>query len=291
VIYAFIAEHRHYPVVKWAVFFEVSTSGYYAWRSTRVLREARRENQRAHIRRIFNDSNGTYGADRICGQLRRDGCTAGYRRVKRMMQEEGLHSLHLRYRRSLTDSRKARGAGYPNLLRGRPVVMPFQALSSDISYIPTGEGFEYLCTIRDIVSGVVLAYKMSERMTHTLVLDTITSLQRKWQLPPGTIFHSDRGSQYTATEVMKKIHGLGFRQSFSRVGKPGDNSWSESFFATLKKEAVHGVYFDSRSAARSAMFSFIDAFYNSSRIQKGLGYLAPIPWLFRWANAPLLLTA
>ena len=208
-----------------------------------------------------------------------------------MMQEEGLHSIHLRYRRNLTDSRKARGTAYPNLLRGKSVVMPFQALSSDISYISTGEGFDYLCTIRDIVSGVVLAYKMSERMTHTLVLDTITSLQRKWQLPPGTIFHSDRGSQYTATEVTKKINALGFRQSFSRVGKPGDNSWSESFFAILKKEAVHGIFFDSRIAARNAMFSFIEAFYNTSRIQKGLGYLAPLPWLSHWADAPLRLTA
>lgn len=283
-IYAFIAERAQYPVVKWADFFEVSTSGYYAWRSSRAERDACEECYRECIRKIFADSNGTYGADRICGHLRQAGHTASYGRVKRIMREEGLRSIHLRYQRSLTDSRKARGAGYPNLLRGRSVVMPFQALSSDISYIPTGEGFEYLCTIRDVVSGVVLAHKMSERMTQALVLDTITSLQSKWRLPPGTIFHSDRGSQYTATDVMKKIAGLGFRQSFSRVGKPGDNPWSESFFSILKKEAVHGIYFTTRFAARNAIFSFIDAFYNSTRIQKGLGYLAPLQWLNRWAE-------
>lgn len=218
-IFAFIAEHTQYPVVKWADFFGVSTSGYYAWRSGRQERATREERYRERIRSIFAGSNATYGADRICGQLRQDGQSASYGRVKRIMQEEGLYSVHLRYQRSLTDSRKARGSGFPNLLRGRTVVMPFQALSSDISYIPTDEGFDYLCTIRDVVSGLVLAHKTSERMTQTLVLDTITSLQRRWRLPPGTIFHSDRGSQYTATEVMKRLSALGFRQSFSRVGK------------------------------------------------------------------------
>ena len=292
-IYGFILEHTEYPVVKWASFFEVSTSGYYTWRKERLAREAREQARRQRIRAIFNESGGTYGADRICGQLRRDGHTASYKRVKRTMMQEGLHSIHLRCQRSLTDSRKARGDDYPNLLRDRPVVVPFQALSSDISYIPTAEGFDYLCTIRDIASGVVLAYKQADRMTHTLVLDTIDILHKRWHLHlnAGTIFHSDRGSQYTASEVTKRLAALGLRQSFSRVGKPGDNPWSESFFSILKKEAVHHVRFSSRQEARDAMFVFIDGFYNTRRIQKGLGYLPPLLWFRLWANRPLSLTA
>ena len=222
-ICAFVFEHTEYPVVKWAGFFEVSTSGYYAWLRERAYRYARNEVRRQLIRDIFDESHGTYGADRICGQLRRDGHTASFGRVKRIMQEEGMHSIHLRCQRSLTDSRKARGDGYPNILRHKPLVAPFQPLSSDISYIPTAEDFDYLCTIRDIVSGVVLAHKQSSRMTHALVLDTIDILQKRWRFQPGAIFHSDRGCQYTASEVVKCLTALGFRQSFSRVGKPGDN--------------------------------------------------------------------
>jgi len=291
VIYAFIAEHSEHPVVKWAAFFEVSTSGYYTWRSERTARQAHDLADRQRIRAIFEHSRGTYGVDRICGKLRKDGYTASYDRIQRVMREEGLRSIHLRCQRSLTDSRKARGDEYPNLLRNKPLVTPFQALSSDISYIPTAEGFEYLCTVRDIVSGVVLAHKMSERMTQTLVLDTIRILQKRWHLPPGTIFHSDRGSQYTAMEVSRYLTRLGFRQSFSRVGKPGDNPWSESFFSILKKEAVHHVQFTSRLQARDAMFAFIDGFYNTRRIQKGLGYLAPLQWLRFWIGGPFRLTA
>ena len=290
-IFGFISEHTEHPVVKWAAYFEVSTSGYYKWQTGREHRIQRDESERSRIRKIFQESNGTYGAERICGKLRRDGYTASFKRVKRMMNLDGLHSVH-RYRsRSLTDSRKSRGDEYPNLLRRTKPVIPFQALSSDISYIPTEEGFEYLCTIRDIVSCNVLAYKISERMTQTLVLDTIDSLQKQWQLTPGTIFHSDRGSQYTAERVTQRLTGLGLCQSFSRVGKPGDNAWSESFFAILKKEAVHHVKFTTRLQARNAMFAFIDSFYNTRRIQKALGYLAPLQWLRLWFDFPLSLTA
>lgn len=286
-----MAEHTEHPVAKWAGYFEVSTSGYYIWKKERAGRQTRDAADRERIRAIFAESGGTYGSDRICGAQRRQGHTASYGKVKRIMEEEGLRSVHLRYRRSLTDSRKARGDGYPNLLRGATITGPFQALSSDISYIPTDEGFDYLCTIRDIASGVVLAEHMADRMTKELVLDTLRILQTRWRLPPGTIFHSDRGSQYTAAEVMAHLARLGFRQSFSRVGKPGDNAWSESFFSILKKEAVHPQKFATRMQARQSIFAFIEGFYNTRRIQKKLAYLAPLQWLDRWFNLTLPRTA
>ena len=135
-IYRFISEHTEYPVVKWAAYFEVSTSGYYKWQTEREHRTQRDENERNRIRKIFKESNGSYGAERICGNLRKDGYTASFKRVKRMMNLDGLHSVHQHQSRSLTNSRKSRGDEYPNLLRGTKPVVPFQALSSDISYIP-----------------------------------------------------------------------------------------------------------------------------------------------------------
>lgn len=290
-IYAFIEAHPEHPVVKWATHFEVSTSGYYTWRTERADRQARADTARQQIRDIFEESGGTYGADRICGELRKRGQRASFARVKRMMNEQGLRSVHLRYRRSLTDSRKARGDGYPNLLRNAPPMPPLGALSSDISYIPTDEGFDYLCTIRDIRSGIVLAYKQSERMTQALVIDTLAILKRRWNIPKGAIFHSDRGSQYTAHEVMNCLAGMGLRQSFSRVGMPGDNPWSESFFSILKKEAVHPVSFHTRQEARVAIFAYVDGFYNTRRIQKRLGYLPPIQWLDTYLDTALPATA
>ena len=101
--------------------------------------------------------------------------------------------------------------------------------------IKTGEGFEYLCKIKDVVSGVVLGESMMEHMKAELVVQAIRNTMKRWQLAEGTIFHNDRGSQYTSSVVMKLLKQYGIRQSFSRVGKPGDNAWSESFFANFKK--------------------------------------------------------
>jgi putative transposase len=199
------------------------------------------------------------------------------------MEDMGLKSIHMRRRqRSLTDSRKSRGEGYASLVRGSAIEKPFQVLSSDISYIRTKEGFDYLCQVKDVVSGVVLGESMSERMKAELVMDTIRKVVMRWKLPPGCIFHSDRGSQYTSAAVRGLLTRYGLRQSFSRVGKPGDNAWSESFFANLKKESVHWIHFKTREEARQAMFAYIEGFYNTRRVQKRLGYLSPKQWLEKW---------
>jgi putative transposase len=279
VIYGFIEEQREYPVVKWASFFEVSTSGYYGWKQERTMRQECDALYRERIRSVFTQSGGTYGAERISAELRKKGYHAGYRKVKRMMNEMGLRSVHQRRVKSLTDSRRARGDEYVNLLKDKVITAPLTALSSDISYIPTDEGFLYLCQIKDIVSNVVLAEHMSDRMSRDLVLNTICSMHKRYHLSAGTIFHSDRGCQYTSNEVKALLSKLGYRQSYSRVGMPADNAWSESFFSILKKEAVFPVRFRTRDDARQAIFAYIEGFYNRRRIQKSLGFLTPLQWL------------
>jgi putative transposase len=266
-------------VVKWAKYFEVSTSGYYSWLRKRDERSRREDNYADEVEGIFMESRGTYGAERIGAALRLRGYPASFRKVKRIMRERNLQSVHVRKVKPLTDSRKARGDGFPNLLRGRKVTKPFEALSSDISYIQTDEGFDYLCQIRDICSGVILASQQHSRMSKELVLATIRAAHIRWHFPKGTIFHSDRGSQYTSKDVMNLFTVLGFRQSFSRVGMPGDNSWSESFFSILKKEAVYPFHFPTRESARQAIFFYIETFYNRYRIQKSLGWYSPLQWL------------
>ena len=273
-------ERKDYPVAEWAKFFEVSTSGYYTWKIQSAERKQREEQYRQSVKEVFESGEGTYGVDRVCGILRRNGGHASYQKVKECMDEMGLHSVHKRRRQhSLTDSRNAHGGEYKNLVRGMEITEPFQVVSSDISYIKTGEGFEYLCQIKDVRSGIVLAESMMEHMKADLVVETLRSAMMRWHFPEGTIFHSDRGSQYTSSALRKQLNRYGIRQSFSRIGMPGDNSWSESFFANLKKEVVHWQWFATRTQARQAVFAYIEGFYNTRRVQKRLGYLSPKQWL------------
>jgi putative transposase len=258
-------------------------SGYGAWRKNLPSGEGKAAALAERVCVIFDESKERYGAGRICGVIRRGGGKASFRKVRDMTDSLGLHSVHGRRRaRSLTDSAKSSGGGFPNLTRGMDIDAPFQALSSDISYVRTDEGFDYMCQIKDAASGVILAWDMRSRMKSALVGDTIAKAMENWDIPDGCIFHSGRGSQHTSAEVMALLKGKGFRQSFSRVGKPGDNAWSESFFANMKKEAVHWVHFASRSDARQAMFEYVDGFYNARRVQKRLGYLSPVDWLKKW---------
>jgi putative transposase len=281
--FAFIEEHPEYAVTKWAKMLKVSLSGYHTYRSRKEAKEKVEEAYRNKIKEHFEEGRRTYGVDRICGLLRKNGYKASYGRIKRLMDEMGFVSIHRRRRqRSLTDSRKARGNGYLNLTKGLKITEPFQVISSDISYIRTDEGFGYTCQIRDVVSNVVLAESMDDNMRSDLGADTIKQAMNRWHLPEGTIFHSDRGSQYTSEVVMSLLKKYGLEQSFSRIGMPGDNAWSESFFANLKKEQVHWWHFNTIGEARQVLFEYIEVFYNRQRVQKRLGYLSPIQWLKQW---------
>jgi putative transposase len=275
-IYEFIRGHREYTVAKWAAFFQVSRSGYYAYKARRESRESQQESLEAEIKRIFEQSGETYGPSRICGILRKGGRQASYRKVSGYMARIGLQSIHNRHKtRSLTDSSKARDTGYPNLLRGQTFQMPRMVVCSDITYLKSSEGWLYLCVVKDIVSGEILGESSSARMTKELVIQAFLNAQARYKLAEGTIFHSDRGSQYTSKEFKDTLKLYGLRQSYSRVGMPGDNAWAESFFATLKKECIHFRQFATRTALGEVVFAWIEGFYNSRRVQARLGYVSP----------------
>ena len=232
---------------------------------------------------MFEQGNGHYGAERICGIIRENKGHASFGVVKDIMEAHNLKSSHCRRRqRSLTNSRKARDERYKNLTAGLTIDRPFQVLSSDITYIRTGEGFDYLCQIRDVCTNTVLAQCQQERMTKDLVIRTVRAAKRRWQIPKGAILHSDRGSQYTAKAVIDLVTDYGWHPSFSRVGRPGDNAWSESFFSILKKEIIHWHFYPTRDAARQKIFEYIEVYYNWQRKQKRLGYLSPIQFLNKW---------
>lgn len=264
-------------MAKWAAFFQVSRSGYYAFMGRREERAEQEKKLKTEIKEIFEESEGTYGSDRICGVLRKRGRKASYRKISRCMAEMKLESVHNRNKksRSLTDSRKSRGEGYLNLTKGQAFERPYQAVCSDITYLKSGEGWEYLCVVKDIVSGEILGESIGERMKKELVIRAFLNAQARHKLELGVIFHADRGCQYTSKEFMETLKLYGIRQSFSRVGVPGDNAWAESFFATLKKECIHYRQFATRNELRQTVFSWIESFYNNQRVQARLGYVSP----------------
>jgi putative transposase len=263
-------------VAKWAAFCQVSRSGYYTYIKERARREQESLKLREEIRRIFEESNGTYGPNRICGVLRKNGKKASYKKVSENMSEMGLSSVHNRHKtRSLTDSRKSRGDGYPNIVKEQTFEFPRQAVCSDITYLKSGEGWVYLCIVKDIVTGEILGEATSDRMKKELVLQAFLNAQARHSFCDDTIFHSDRGSQYTSNDFMATLEQYGFKQSFSRVGMPGDNAWAESFFAILKKECIHFQHFATREDLSLAVFAWIEGFYNNRRVQAKLGYLSP----------------
>ena len=188
----------------------------------------------------------------------------------------GLSSIYNRQRsKNLIHSKNARNLNLPNLVRGNSFDLPYQAVSSDISFVLTGEGFLYLCAIKDIVTGEILGHATSGNLKKELVINALTNATAKHSLGSQTIFHSDRGSQYTSKEFMALVMSYGIKQSFSRIGVPGDNSWSESFFSCLKRERTYFEHFATKDEATDAAGSWIDEFYNTRRLQKRLGYLSP----------------
>ena len=200
--YAFMEANPEYAAAKWAKMLKISLSGYHTWRGRKESRDNHEQSFRERIRKLFENSEGTYGVDRICGLLRNTGIKASYPRVKRHMEAMGLKSIHRKRRqRSLTNSKKSRGEGFPNLVKDLEIRTPFQVLSSDISYIRTDEGFGYVCQIRDVVSNIVLAHSTANHMRSELVVQTIRQAMTWWRLPEGTIIHSNRCSQYTSDAV------------------------------------------------------------------------------------------
>ena len=283
--YRWIEEQTTHAKAKWARTLGVSRSGYYDWLESR---DGRARTQAAYAERVkmaYAEGQGHYGAERICGVIRTLGHPASFLVVQRIMQENDLASSHCRRRqRSLTDSRKARGDEYENLVLDLEIVRPFQVLSIDITYVRTGEGFDYLCQIRDVLTGIILASHQQERMTKDLVLRTIKKARARCRCPAGTIFHSDRGSQHTSHEVRALLVFYGWLASYSRVGKPSDNAWSESFFANMKKEIIHWKHFPTRDMARQAVFEYIESYYNKQRVQARLGYRSPLDFLKSWEH-------
>lgn len=276
--YAFIAEHAtQYSVARLCEVLEVGRSGYYAWRSRPESARAQANRELCqHIHNAFLLNRQVYGSPRMYHALLEEGRGCGRHRVARLMRQEHLVAKRARKRRPRTTCQAAGARVAPNLLnRDFTAQGPNQKWVADITYIPTQEGWLYLASILDVYSRRVVGWAMDVHMETDLV-------ERAWQMAvqqrhpaPGLLSHTDRGSQYTSDSYWQALEVAHCQVSMSRTGNCWDNAVMESFHASLKGECADHS-FATRQEARSAVFEYIEVWYNRQRIHSSLGYLSPL---------------
>jgi putative transposase len=275
--FAFIAaEKAAFPVRLLCRTLGVSRPGFYASQARPVApRHAADERLGVEIAAIHAESRQRYGSPRIQAELGARGCRTSRKRVARLMRARGLAARRRRQFRVTTDSRHAFPIAPNVLARQFERATPDQAWVTDITYIPTGEGWLYLAVILDLCSRFAVGWAMSDRITRALTLEALTMALARRRPPLGLVHHSDRGSQYASGDYRQMLTNHGIVCSMSRRGDCWDNAVAESFFATLKVELVHEVTWPTRTAARAELFEYIEVFYNGQRRHSALGYLSP----------------
>jgi len=271
-------EHRsEFSVEKMAALLGISKSGFYEWfdrpQSSRAIQRVRFD---AEVKAIFDQSAGTYGSKRIIQELVKKGYGRNRKRVAESMVRQGLVSkVHKKFKVCTTDSRHSYKVA-PNIVdRNFTESKANQVWVTDITYLPTRNGWLYLTVFIDLFSRFVVGWALSTSLSHEAVL---TALQRGiWRRKPadGLIIHSDRGVQFCCEEFKKVLKDHHFIQSMSRKGNCWDNAVAESFFKTLKMEAVYHIDLLDEHQAQHVLFDYIEGFYNCRRLHSTLGYLSP----------------
>lgn len=254
---------------------EMSRSAYYKWLKAGVsARQQKRQELLERIVEIFRESRETYGAPRIYKQLRTEGYTCTRRTVEELMRKHEIAPNRRRKYKSTTDSNHKLPIA-PNVLdRQFTTAEADEAWVSDITYIETGQGWLYLCVFIDLYSRMVVGWSMSDRMTADLVLNAFDMGIQKQQRAP-IVAHSDRGSQYASRVYVSLLEEHGCIQSMSRKANCWDNAVAESFFGILKSELIHRETFETRIQACTAIFDYIETFYNTRRLHSALNYITP----------------
>ncbi len=257
--------------------YEISPAAYYNWiKGGNKSEEKKKEDVvlKEEIKKIHKKSRKSYGRPRMVTALKHLGYECGKHRVRRLMREESLAGVQKkRFKPYSTDSNHGFKIA-PNLLGDYgPVTRPNEVWVADITYIKVTEGWVYLAAILDLYSRKIVGWSMSSKIDASLVL-TATRRALKARGAP-EMHHSDRGSQYASDAYQKELKAYGIAVSMSRTGNPYDNATMESFFGTLKIEEVQGRVYRDAQQARDAVFSYIESFYNTTRIHTGIGGRSP----------------
>ena len=275
--YRFIRGHAtEYAVTTLCRVLEVSKAGYYAW-CTRPP-SARAQGEAAlvtAIRAVHAASQRTYGSPRVHRELRAQGRRHGVKRVARVMRAHGLRAKRVRRFRVTTQSAHAHPVAPNVLARQFHVAEPDRVWVGDLTYLPTREGWLYLAVVLDLASRRVVGWAMRHTLAQALTVDALAMALQRRRPAPGLLHHTDRGVQYAAHAYRARLAAHGVTASMSRKGDCWDNAVAESFFATLKRELVDGADWPTREAARTAVFAYLETWYNRRRRHSALGYMSP----------------
>lgn len=275
--YQFIEQYKsEFPVVVMCQVLEVSESGYYAWLKRPMCQHQREDAQiKQEIQQVFSTHQGRYGSPRIQRELRDQGRSISRKRIARLMREAELWAKH-KHRRVLTTKRDLTHPVAANLLnREFTAKAPNKKWVTDITYIPTAQGWLYLAVILDLYSRMVVGWSMSSHCDEELVERALDQALARRRPDPGLLHHSDRGCQYTSRAYQVRLEQAGILVSMSRKGNCWDNAAMESFFGSLKDECLGKHIYGSYDEARGAIFTYIEVYYNRIRRHSTLGYVSP----------------
>jgi transposase InsO family protein len=265
-----------YPVEVMARVLGVSRSGFYAWLdrppSPRALED---ERLKVAIAAAHVKTRQTYGATRLQAELNEEGFAVGRDRVARLRRDMGIRCRQKRQFKATTHSNHELPVADNVLEQTFAAQGPDEVWHTDITYIPTGEGWLYLAGVKDQFTCEMVGYAMGERMTQGLTLKALSRAIDHRRPPCGLIHHSDRGSQYCALDYRKRLEQQGLVASMSRKGNCYDNAPIESFWGSLKNELVHHQRYATRAEAEASIREYIEIFYNRQRRHSRLGNLAP----------------
>jgi putative transposase len=254
----------------------VSRSGYYEWLGRAPsARQIADEQLRATVVGVHEASRGAYGAPRVHAELRLGlGVACGRKRVARLMRVAGLAGISHR--------RKHRRAGsapavHEDLVQRRFVAdAPDRLWVTDITEHATAEGKIYCAAVLDVFSRVIVGWSIADHMRAELVVDALEMARWRRRPGPGAVVHSDRGSQYTSWIFGHRLRTAGLLGSMGRVASSVDNGMIESFWSTMQRELLDRRQWRTKAELGSAIFEWIEAFYNPRRRHSALGYLSPV---------------
>ena len=276
--YKFMRDHREvFPVSPMCRVLEVGRSGFYAWLNRPESLRSREDLRLIdEIKTVHTGSRQTYGSPRVHADLKDKGYVIGKHRVARLMRENGIVSKHRRKFRATTDSRHNHPVAKNKLERQFSASQPGQCWVSDITYIPTREGWLYLAVTLDLFHRKVVGWAMDRCMTRWLVMKALNMAIQNGNVELGLIHHSDRGVQYACQDFQALLETHAIECSMSRKGDCWDNAVAESFFHTLKVEQTRDRNYKTRQEAKKDIFEYIEVFYNRQRRHSYLGYLSPV---------------
>ena len=267
---------RQYSVLLMSRTLDVSASGYYAWIKRQPSRRSREEARlEVEIKAAHKRTRQTCGPERLQHDLADHGVQVGVCRIRRIRKKLGIRCKQTKKYTVTTDSRHTFPVADNLLDQQFEAAAPNSVWVSDITYIPTDEGWLYLAGHKDLFNGEIVGYAMGERITKSLVSQSLFRAVAAKRPAEGLIHHSDRGSQYCSYEYQELLGQFEMKSSMSRKGNCYDNAPMESFWGTLKQELVHHRRYRTRQEAIQEITEYIEVFYNRERRQARLGFLSP----------------